>query len=358
MTNSRRSHPVRKASFVAALFAVVAALVAACGGGATDVPGGKNISSGSKHINLVAYATPKPGFDVIIPAFRNTPEGHDIGFSQSYGASGDQSRKVARHVPADVVNMSVEPDITRLVKANVVDKNWKQQSPTGTGVPFGSVVVLVVRKGNPKNIHTWSDLLKPGVEVITPNPASSGSAQWNMMAPYAAESNGGKNPQAGLDFVQKLVSEHIKVSPSSGRQATTTFEQGQGDVLISYENEAIMLARKTVHSPLSQQIDYIVPSQTVKIENPVAVVNTSDDKKAATTFVNWLYSPPAQTIWAQQGFRPVDPTVAAQTADLFAGHGVITKLWTVKDLGGWDVVSKKLFGTKGSISKIFNGGKS
>lgn len=360
MTKSHRFAPVRHlpitAVLCAALVVVIVVLATAYSSGSTDVPGGKNISSGSSHVNLVAYATPKPGFDAIIPAFRDTPEGRDIGFSASYGASGDQSRKVARHVPADVVNMSVEPDITRLVKAHVVDKDWKKQSPTGTGVPFGSVVVLVVRKGNPKNIHTWNDLLKPGVEVITPNPASSGSAQWNMLAPYAAESHGGRDPQAGLAFVKKLVSEHIRVSPSSGRQATTTFEQGQGDVLISYENEAIMLARKNVHASTSPQIDYIVPAQTFKIENPVAVVNTSSDKQAATTFVNWLYTPAAQTIWAQQGFRPVEPAVAQQTAYLFTGHGEIAKLWTIKDLGGWDVVSKKLFGTKGSISKIFSGG--
>lgn len=333
--------------------AVVAALVVAltgCGGGSTDRPGGDDIASGNRHLNLVAYATPKIGFDAVIPAFRNTAEGGDIGFSQSYGASGDQSRKVARGLPADVVNLSVEPDITRLVKAGVVDGDWQQQAPHRS-VPFGSVVALVVRKGNPKNIRTWDDLLRPGVEVVTPNPGSSGSAKWNLLAPYAAESDGGRHPQAGLDFITRLVRDHVSVLPKSGREATSTFQQGQGDVLISYENEAIMLAHKNADARPADRIDYVIPSTTFKIENPVAVVNTSRDRDAARAFVNFLFSPAGQTRWARAGFRPVDPTVAAQTADLFPGN--ITTLWTIADLGGWPKVDKQLFGNDGQISKIY-----
>ncbi|ALG86895.1 sulfate ABC transporter substrate-binding protein [Gordonia phthalatica] len=333
--------------------AVVVALVVAltgCGGGSTDRPGGNDISSGSRHLNLVAYATPKIGFDTVIPAFRSTPEGGDIGFSQSYGASGDQSRKVARGLPADVVNLSVEPDVTRLVKAGVVDEDWQKQAPHDS-VPFGSVVALVVRKGNPKNIRTWDDLLRPGVEVVTPNPGSSGSAKWNLLAPYAAKSDGGKNPQAGLDYITSLVRDHVSVLPKSGREATSTFQQGQGDVLISYENEAIMLSRKNAEAPPADRIDYVVPSTTFKIENPVAVVNTSKDEDAARAFVNFLFSPRGQTLWAEAGFRPVDSTVAARTAHLFPGN--IRKLWTVADLGGWKKVDKQLFGNDGAISKIY-----
>ena len=276
----------------------------------------------------MAYAVPKPGFDKIIPAFRATPQGHDIGFSQSYGASGDQSRKVARRVPADVVNFSVEPDITRLVKEGVVDEDWKSQAPNNS-TPFGSVVALVVRKGNPKNIHDWDDLLKPGVQVITPNPGSSGSAKWNLLAPFAAKSDGGRNPQAGLDYIAELVRDHITVQPKSGREATTAFEQGQGDVLISYENEAIMLTRGGEEQ--RQQVEYLLPPQTFKIENPVAVVNTSTDKPAAKAFVDFLFTPQAQTLWAQAGFRPVIPEVIAQTTALFPGQ--IDKLWTIAELG-------------------------
>ena len=266
----------RRAPIVACLLALTVALVAGCGGGSTDTPDGVDISSGSRHLDLVAYATPKPGFDKVIPAFRATTEGSDIGFSASYGASGDQSRKVARHVPADVVNFSVEPDVTRLVKAGLVDEDWKKAEPHNS-IPFGSVVALVVRKGNPKNIHDWDDLLKPGVQVITPDPGSSGSAKWNLLAPYAAKSEGGANPQAGLDYVSELVRDHVAVRPKSGREATTTFQQGQGDVLISYENEAIMLQRKNAGAAQSAQVEYLIPPQTFKLENPVAVVNTSKD---------------------------------------------------------------------------------
>ncbi|MGJ0120701.1 sulfate ABC transporter substrate-binding protein [Williamsia sp. MIQD14] len=346
------------------------ATLTACGGGSTDTPGGRDISSGSHHVNLIAYATPKPGFDKIIPAFRDTDAGSDIGFSQSYGASGDQSRKVARRVPADVVNFSVEPDITRLVKAGVVDEDWKTQHPNNS-TPFGSVVALVVRKGNPKNIRDWDDLLKPGVEVITPNPGSSGSAKWNLLAPFAAKSNGGVDEKAGLAYVSDLVRDHIRVNPKSGREATTTFEQGQGDVLISYENEAIMLARKNGTAPASQRVDYVIPPQTFKIENPVAVVNTSDDKASAEKFVDFLFTDEGQRIWAQQGFRPVTPSVIAATRSLFPG--TIEKLWTIsalgkvlgagtaadnkgKDLTGWKAVDSELFGTKGAISKIYDAG--
>ncbi|MYR05080.1 sulfate ABC transporter substrate-binding protein [Gordonia sp. SID5947] len=344
--------------------------VTACGAGSTDQPGGADISSGTRHLNLVAYAVPKPGFDAVIPAFRETETGHDIGFSQSYGASGDQSRKVARRVPADVVNFSVEPDVTRLVKEGVVDEDWKQQAPNNS-TPFGSVVALVVRKGNPKNIRDWDDLLRPGVQVVTPNPGSSGSAKWNLLAPYAAKSNGGRDSRAGLDYVSELVRDHVTVVPKSGREATTAFEQGQGDVLISYENEAIMLSRDNGSVPADEQVDYILPPQTFKIENPVAVVNGSTDQSAATSFVDYLFTPTAQELWAREGFRPVVPEVIARTHDLFPGD--IAKLWTIEEVGavlgagtaagndgkaltGWEAVDTALFGAKGAITEIYNAG--
>lgn len=333
------------------LAATLAWVLTACGGGSTDTPGGIDISSGDRHVNLVAYAVPKTGYDLVIPAFRATAEGAGIGFSQSYGASGDQSRKVARGLPADVVNFSIAPDITRLVKAGVVDEDWAQQAPNDS-VPFGSVVALVVREGNPKNIHDWSDLLRPGVSVVTPNPGSSGAAKWNLLAPYAVASEGGRNPAAGLDYVRTLVGEHVRVLPKSGREATTAFEQGQGDVLISYENEAIMLTRHNETADAGQRVEYVLPPQTFKIENPVAVVNTSHDRAAARAFVDFLFTPDAQRLWAQAGFRPVDPTVSAETTGLFPGR--IDRLWTVDDLGGWPVIDKTLFGSSGAISKIYD----
>lgn len=335
----------------AALFGLggVALASAGCAGGSTDVPGGKDISRGRWHVNLVAYATPKPGFDAIIPAFRATPQGKDVGFSQSYGASGDQSRKVARRVPADVVNFSVEPDVARLVKAGLVAEDWQRRPHKS--IPFGSVVALVVRKGNPKGVHDWSDLLKPGVEVITPHPASSGSAKWNLLAPYAALSSGGKDKDAAAAYLQQLAKGHIKVNPKSGREATTTFQTGQGDVLISYENEAILLERQNAKAEPSRRVEYLTPPITFKIENPVAVVSTSKSKEQANAFIDYLFSQEAQRLWAKSGFRPVDPAVTDETADLFPGR--IDTLWTIDDLGGWKTADPGLFGPKGLITKAY-----
>jgi sulfate transport system substrate-binding protein len=326
-----------------AALAATATLLAACGGGASDVAGGSQQPPGQTTLTLVAYSVPEPGWSKIIPAFTATPEGKGVAVTTSYGASGDQSRAVVDGKPADVVNFSVEPDVTRLVKANKVGKDWNADATKG--IPFGSVVSLVVRKGNPKNIKDWDDLLQPGLEVVTPSPLSSGSAKWNLLAPYAAKSNGGQNQQAGLDFVNKLVTEHVKTRPGSGREATDVFLQGTGDVLISYENEAINVERQ------GKPVEHINPPQTFKIENPVAVVTSSAHLDKATALKNYLYTKEGQKIWAQAGFRPVDPSVAADFATDFPTP---EKLWTIADLGGWSTVDPALFDKdNGSITKIY-----
>ena len=203
----------------------------------------------------------------------------------------------------------------------------------------------MVRKGNPKNIKDWDDLLRPGIEVVTPSPLSSGSAKWNLLAPYAAKSTGGADSRAGIDFISKLVHEHVKLRPSSGRLATSVFVEGSGDVLISYENEAIAIERQ------GKQIEHIIPSQTFKIENPVAVVTTSPHLEAANAFNNFQYTAAAQTAWAQAGFRPVDPAVAAKFRYQYP---VPVKLWTIDDLGGWGAADPQLFDKNtGSITKIY-----
>jgi sulfate transport system substrate-binding protein len=326
---------------VAVTFA--ASLIAGCHGGASDVVGGGD--SGDRHtsITLVAYSVPEPGWSKVIPAFNASQDGKGIQVIASYGASGDQSRGVVDGKPADVVNFSVEPDVTRLVKAGKVSKDWDKDATKG--IPFGSVVTLVVRPGNPKNIKDWDDLLRPGVEVITPSPLSSGSAKWNLLAPYVVKSVGGHDPKAGLDFIHKLVGEHVKLRPGSGREATDVFVQGSGDVLISYENEAIATERQ------GKPITHTNPSQTIKIENPVAVVTSSPHVNAAVAFKNFQYTAKAQKVWAAAGFRPVDPAVAADVRDQFP---VPAKLWTIADLGGWSVVDPQLFDKKsGSITKVY-----
>jgi sulfate/thiosulfate-binding protein len=334
---------LRKSWRYGAALAATATLLAGCGGGASDVAGGSSAPAAETTLTLVAYAVPEPGWSKIIPAFAATPEGKGVAVTTSYGASGDQSRAVVDGKPADIVNFSVEPDVTRLVKANKVAKDWNADATKG--IPFGSVVSLVVRKGNPKNIKDWDDLLQPGIEVVTPSPLSSGSAKWNLLAPYAAKSDGGKDPQAGLDFVNKLVTEHVKTRPGSGREATDVFLQGTGDVLISYENEAINVERQ------GKPVEHINPPQTFKIENPVAVVTSSAHLDKVTALKNYLYTKEGQKIWAQAGFRPVDPSVAEDFATDFPTP---QKLWTIADLGGWSAVDPALFDKdNGSITKIY-----
>ncbi len=335
----------RRRTVAAALTALAAVTLTACGGGASDTAGGGEGSGSSSSLTLFAYSVAKPGFDKVIPEFNKTEGGKGVGVQASYGASGDQSRKVKDGAQADVVNFSVEPDITRLVDSGQIDANWNADA--NKGIPFGSVVVIAVRKGNPKGIKDWDDLLKPGVEVVTPNPFSSGSAKWNLLAPYAAKSEGGKNPQAGLDYLGQLISkDHLKVQPKSGREATDTFLQGTGDVLLSYENEALFSERN------GDPIEHIVPPTTFKIENPVAVIKNAKNLDKAVKFKDFLFTADGQKAFAQAGFRPVDPKVTADFAKDFPQPG---KLWTVADLGGWKQVDKELFTPNtGSVAVIYD----
>ncbi len=340
--------PTTRFAAPAVLAAATLAVSACGGGGASDTVGaaGSAEPAAAKTVtlSLYAYAVPKVGFDKVIPGFAATAAGKGVSFQQSYGASGDQSRKVAAGASADVVNFSVEPDVTRLVDAGLVDQAWN--AGEHRGIPFGSVVTIVVRKGNPKGIQGWDDLLKPGVEVVTPNPFSSGSAKWNLLAPYADKSNGGQDKAAGLAYIDKLVTEHVKVQPKSGREATETFLQGTGDVLLSYENEALFAEGK------GDPVAHVTPPVTFKIENPVAVLKTSKHQAEAKAFVDYLYTAAGQKLWAEQGFRPVDATVAAEFASKFPTP---TKLWTIDDLGGWKQVDGTLFKKgSGDIAVIYD----
>lgn len=342
-----RRTPLAKLTYApAALITAGVLALTACGGGSSDTVGGDtNAGSRGLRLNLYAYAVPKPGFDRVVPAFNATDKGNGVQVQQSYGASGDQSRKVADGADADIVSFSVEPDITRLVDKGKVDANWNADA--NKGIPFGSVVVIAVRKGNPKNIRTWDDLLKPGIEVVTPNPFSSGSAKWNLLAPYAAKSDGGRNQQAGLDYLSKLVKEHIKVQPKSGREATETFLQGSGDVLLSYENEALTAERK------GDSVEHVIPAATFKIENPVAVLKDRPNAAKAKDFRDFLFTRAGQQAWAQAGFRPADPQVAAEFAKDFPQPS--EKLWNIADFGGWKKVDSELFAPKtGKIAVIYD----
>lgn len=314
-----------------AVLVTLPVLLPACAGGSSDEVGGVGADGSGGTVDMYAYAIPKPGYDVVIPEFNRTEAGEGVEVRQSYGASGDQSRKIAQGAPADVVSFSLEPDITRLVDAGLVDPDWNADATRG--IPFGSVVALVVRSGNPKNIRGWDDLVRPDVEVVTPNPFSSGSAKWNLLAPYAVASDGGREPQAGIDYLNRMLT-NVRVQPKSGREATEAFLQGTGDVLISYENEAIFAERH------GDPVEHIVPDSTFEIENPVAVLEHAQHPEKALAFRDFLYTPVAQRAWAEAGFRPVDPGIAAEYAEVFPQPRT---LYTVADLGGWEAVEAGLF---------------
>ncbi len=328
----------------AALASALALGLAACGGASDSTSGDAAEADGATKLSLVAYAVPKPGYDKVIPAFQKTADGKGISFAQSYGPSGDQSRKVEAGLDADLVNFSVEPDVTRLVKAGLVAKDWNADK--FKGVPFGSVVTITVRKGNPKGIKDWDDLLKPGIEVVTPNPFSSGSAKWNLLAPYAVKSNGGASPEAGTAFIRTLVNDHVKVQPKSGREATETFLQGTGDALLTYENEALFIERE------GEDVEHVTPPSTFRIDNPLAVLEKSKHKAQAEAFQQFVYSDAGQRLWAEAGFRPASAAILKEFSDDFPTPA---KLWTIEDLGGWSAVDAELFDAdKGTIAKIYD----
>jgi sulfate/thiosulfate-binding protein len=301
-------------------------------GAATTVAGAGSTDTTplpAANLSLVAYSTPQAAYTDIIKAFQATPQGQNIKFTTSYGASGDQSRAVESGLSADIVAFSLETDVTRLVKDKIVDASWN--SDQYKGMITDSVVSLVVRKGNPKGIKTWDDLLKPGIQVITPNPFTSGSARWNVMAGYGAKSNVGKDDAAGVDYLKQLFT-HVVVQDDSGRAALQTFVGGKGDVLISYENEAIFAQQN------KQPVDYVIPDDTLLIENPVAVTSTSKNPVQAKAFLDFLHTPAAQQIFDANGYRPIVPGVAK--ADQFPTP---SGLFTIADLGGWPDVTTKFF---------------
>jgi sulfate transport system substrate-binding protein len=305
-------------------------LSAACGGG-----------SSSKTVNLVAYSTPQTVYSKLIPAFQATTAGKGAKFAQSYGASGAQSRAVIAGQPADVVEFSAEPDMDKLVSANLVPKNWNANAHQG--FVTNSVVVFVVRKGNPLHIHNWSDLIKSGVKVVTPNPESSGSARWNIMAAYGAQLKLGKTPDQALAYVKSLL-QHTVTQPDSGSLATQAFTSGTGDVLLSYENEAIEAQQA------GKAVDYVIPQQTILIQNPIAVTSNAGNKTLATNFVKYLYTDPAQKIFAQEGYRPVVSADFSSTQ-----FPTPAQLFNIGYVGGWDKVTTQFFDpTNGSVTKIEN----
>jgi sulfate transport system substrate-binding protein len=320
---------------------VVGALgLTACGGSSSGS------SSGSSEVNLVGFSILEQANKQVIADFNKTADGKDVTFKQSYGASGDQARAVIGGQKADIVHLSLEPDVQKLVDEKLVAADWK--STPSKGILTQSVVVIVVRKGNPKNIQNWDDLIKPGVKIITPNPASSGSAKWNILAAYGhVLADGGSESDASA-YLTKFFG-NVEALPGSGRDATTAFQSGQGDVLLSYENEAI-LARQS-----GADFDYVVPPETLLIQNPGAVITGA--APAAKRFLTYLTGKEAQTDYAEEGFRPLDSSIKPEVKganDPSDPFPTPQKLLTIdKDFGGWASANTKFFDEKsGLVTKI------
>ncbi len=290
-------------------------------------------------LRLVAYSTPREAYAQLIPMFQKTAAGKDVSFSQSYGSSGEQARAVKAGLKADLVALSLAPDVDDLVKAGLVFKGWTKKPHKG--MVTNSVVVFVLRDGNPKNINSWNDLLKPGVEVVTPNPFTSGGARWNIMAAYGAWRREGKTDRQAQANLLKLF-KNVVVQDKSARDSLNTFMSGKGDVLLAYENEAMFSKLKGL------DVQYVIPRSTILIENPVVVTRATEHPKEANAFLKFLTTPPAQQVFASNGYRPVVKSVLEKNRKKFpvrAGEFTID----AKSIGGWTKAQKRFFHPKTGI---------
>lgn len=327
--------PLRRRLTSAVALATGAVLLTACAPGG----GGGGDDEGTTTLNLVGFAVPKAGNNAAQAAFAETPEGEGTRWKESYGASGDQSRAVAGGLAADYVHFSITPDVTRLVDADLVDDTW--DDGPNKGIVTDSVVVLVVREGNPKNIEGWEDLARDDVGIVTPNPGSSGAARWNILAAYQHVIGQGGSEADAEKYLAKVFA-NVEALPGSGRDATTSFQGGTGDVLISYENEAI-LARQN-----DEPIDYVVPDDTLLIENPAAVTKDADPK--AQAFLDFVLTPEGQQQYVSKGFRPLSSVDGVEVGEVEGANDpsdpfpTPSKLFTIDgDLGGWEAINAKFF---------------
>jgi sulfate transport system substrate-binding protein len=326
----------------AALLAAAAVLLALTGCSSSS-----DASAGGK-LSLVAYSVPKPAYEALTKSFAATEQGKGVSWASSYGASGTQSQAVGNGQKADYVAFSLEPDMTKLVP-KFVEEGWNS-GPT-KGMVSNSVVVIAVRKGNPLHITGWDDLTKPGVKIVTPDPGSSGSAKWNILAAYSHVLAGGGTEAQAQDYLKAFFA-NVVSKPTSGANATSTFLNGTGDVLLSYENEAIAARQK------GQSLDYLVPAESILIENPAAVTKTAPQQ--AKDFLAYVQSADGQKVFAGKGYRPVitDVPVGAVTGanDPANPFPAVAKLQTIADLGGWSAVNKKYFDKNaGIVTRIMAG---
>ena len=330
-----------------ALLAILA--LAACGGGATSAPENSTQTSGEPvKLILGAYTTPREAYQELIPIFQKQwkeKTGQDVTFEESYLGSGAQSRAIVEGFEADIAALSLAADINRIEQAGLITHDWK--SEVTKGMMSSSIVSFAVRPGNPLGLQDWADLAQPGVEILTPNPKTSGGAMWNILALYGAAKRGfvdgvpKDDDAAAQDFLLKIL-KNVTVMDKGARESITNYEKGVGDVAITYENEVL------VGQQSGQTYDLVIPRSTLLIENPVAVIDTYADKhgtrEVAQAFVDFLFSAEAQEIFAKHGLRSVDPDVAKATASQYPA---VEDLFTIEYFGGWDKATPDFFGENG-----------
>jgi sulfate transport system substrate-binding protein len=273
-----------------------------------------------------------------------------VEFRESYQASGAQARAIVGGFEADVAALSLEADIEKIVAGNLIQHDWR--SGPYKGMVTNSVVVLAIRQGNPKNIRDWSDLTRPGLEILTPDPKTSGGAMWNINAIYGAALRGfagvPKGDPAAAERFLRDVFRNVSIMDKGARESITTFEKGVGDVAITYENE-VLVGRQA-----GRTYDYVIPRSTILIQNPAALVDASVDRhgsrETAQAFLEFLVSPEAQRAFTQYGLRPVDPEVAREVASKFPP---VEDLWTIDELGGWGKVQEEIYGSNGVWPRVF-----
>lgn len=322
--------------------------IAACSGGNTNTGGSTSAAQdGNVELTLVSFAVTKAPHDEIIPLFVEQwkkEHNQNVTFNQSYGGSGSQARAVIDGLEADIVHLALALDVDKIEQAGLIESGWEKEAPN-SGTVSKSVAALVTREGNPKGVKNWADLAKDGVSVITANPKTSGGARWNFLALWGSVTQTGGSDANAQDFTTKVF-KNVPVLPRDAREATDAFfKQGQGDVLINYENEMILAKQQ------GQKVPYVIPNVNISIDNPIAIVDKNVDKhgtrEVAEAFVQFLYTPPAQKIFAKYGFRPTE--ASSGEAEQFPK---ITTLFAAQDLGGWDEIQKKFFEDGAIFDKI------
>lgn len=304
----------------------------------------------TRELTLVAYSIPSEAYKRIIPAFQkywNAKTGEDVVFKESYGGSGSQARAVVDGLEADVVHLAMEPDVTKIEEAGLIESGWKDRAQ-GKGVPTTSLIVLGVRPGNPKKIADWADLSAKGVEVITPNPKTSGGAQWNLLADWGSVTSGGGSEDDAYDQVRRLYANTV-VLDKNARDASNTFlQKGIGDLALLWESDALIAQAE------GEKLDVVIPPDTILAETVATVVDANAKKHGnedvAKAFVDFLYTPEAQRAFAETGLRPVDQTVLGEFVDKYPAPS--GNLLTIADFGGWEQATPEFFGDSGIYSKI------